>query len=148
MGTVTWWGKLRDRDGGNVLFWLVALFVLTPLVELVILVYIGMAIGAGYTVLIVIATGVAGAALARNQGLATLSRARGSIEQGAIPSGELFEGALILAGGLMLMTPGIITDIAGFLLLIPPSRHLVRRWLSGQIRSKIDNGDIQHWEVH
>ena len=130
------------------LFWLVALFVLTPLVELVILVYLGMAIGAGYTVLIVVATGVAGAALARSQGLAALSRARGSIEQGTIPSGELFEGALILAGGLMLMTPGIITDIVGFALLIPPSRRLARRWLSSQIRRKIEKGDIQHWEVH
>jgi UPF0716 protein FxsA len=130
------------------LFWLVSIFVLTPLVELVILVYIGMTIGAGYTVLIVAVTGLAGAALAKNQGLATLSRARSTIEGGAIPSGELLEGALILAGGLMLVTPGVLTDIAGLVLLIPQTRRRLGSWLGGFIRSKIESGAIQYWEGH
>jgi len=78
---------------------LALLFVLTPLVELAILVYLGTIIGALYTILIVVATGILGAFMARNQGLAALSRIRGSIERGIIPSNEIFDGALILVGG-------------------------------------------------
>ena len=133
--------------GENMLFWLITLFVLTPLAEMVILVYIGMAIGAGYTVLIVVATGIAGAALARNQGLATLSKARASIERGAIPSGELLDGALILSGGLMLVAPGVITDLLGLALLVPQTRSVIRSWCLAFIRRKIASGDIEYWEI-
>ena len=126
---------------------LALLFVLTPLVELAILVYLGTIIGALYTILIVVATGILGAFMARNQGLATLSRIRGSIERGIIPSNEIFDGALILAGGLLLLTPGIITDIIGFAMLVPQTRRLIGRWLRSLIRRRIQRGEIRYWEV-
>jgi UPF0716 protein FxsA len=129
------------------LFWLVSLFVLTPLVELVILVYIGMAIGALYTVLIVVITGIAGAALAKSQGLAALARIRSSIEQGIIPSSELFDGVLILAGGLFLIAPGVITDIVGFAMLIPQTRRFIGKRIRSSIRHRVEKGEIQYWEM-
>ena len=126
---------------------LVLIFVLTPLVELAILVYLGTIIGALYTILIVVVTGIVGAVLARNQGLATLSRIRSSLEQGIIPSNELFAGALILAGGLLLLTPGIITDIIGFAVLIPQTRRIIGKRLRSLIKRRIQRGDIDYWEL-
>jgi UPF0716 protein FxsA len=126
---------------------LTLLFVLTPLVELAILVYLGTIIGALYTILIVVATGILGAFMARNQGLAALSRIRGSIERGIIPSNEIFDGALILVGGLLLLTPGIITDIIGFALLVPQTRRIIGRWLRSLIGRRIQRGEIRYWEV-
>ena len=126
---------------------LVLLFVLTPLVELAILVYLGTIIGVLYTVLIVVATGILGAVMARHQGLATLSRIRSSIERGTIPSSELFDGALILASGLLLLTPGILTDIVGFAVLVPQTRRIIRRWLGSLIQRRIQRGEIHYREV-
>ena len=126
---------------------LTLLFVLTPLVELAILVYLGTIIGALYTILIVVATGILGAFMARNQGLTALSRIRGSIERGIIPSNEIFDGALIVVGGLLLLTPGIITDIVGFTLLVPQTRRITGRWLRSCIRRRIERGEIHYWEV-
>ena len=123
------------------------LFVATPLSELALLVYLGTVIGPWYTILIVVATGAIGAYLARNQGLATLARIRSSIQQGIIPSRELLEGALILAGGLLLLTPGVITDAVGFLVLIPPSRRAIARYLLALVRRRIERGAIHYWEV-
>jgi len=126
---------------------LVLLFVLTPLVELAILIYLGTIIGALYTILIVVATGILGAFMARNQGLATLSRIRSNFEHGIIPSNELFHGALILAGGLLLLTPGVITDIVGFAVLVPQTRRLIGRWILSLIRRRIERGEIHYWEM-
>jgi UPF0716 protein FxsA len=123
------------------------LFVATPLSELALLVYLGTVIGPWYTILIVVATGAIGAYLARNQGLATLARIRSSIQQGVIPSRELLEGALILAGGLLLLTPGVITDAVGFLVLIPLSRRAIARYLLALVRRRIERGAIHYWEV-
>ena len=123
------------------------LFVLTPLVELAILIYLGTIIGALYTILIVVATGILGAFMARNQGLVTLSRIRSNFERGIIPSNELFHGALILAGGLLLLTPGVITDIVGFAVLVPQTRRLIGRWILSLIRRRIERGEIHYWEM-
>jgi len=126
---------------------LALLFVLTPLVELAILVYLGTIIGALYTILIVVATGVLGAFMARNQGLAAISRIRGSIERGIMPSNEIFDGALIVVGGLLLLTPGVITDVIGFAMLVPQTRRIIGRWLRSLIRRRIQRGEIHYWEA-
>ena len=118
-------------------FKLILLFVITPLVELAILIYLGTIIGALYTILIVIVTGLIGALLARNQGLTTLSRIRNDIERGILPAEELFKGVLILVGGLLLLTPGLVTDLAGFAMLIPQTRKVVAKWLCRFIQRKI-----------
>lgn len=126
---------------------LMLLFILMPLIELAILVYLGTIIGALYTVLIVVATGISGAVMARHQGLAALSRIRSSIESGIMPANELFDGALILAGGLLLLTPGIITDIVGFAVLVPQTRRIIRRWIRSLIHRRIQRGEIHYREV-
>ena len=126
---------------------LVFLFVLTPLVELGVLVYLGTVIGVLYTILIVIGTGTLGAILARHEGLTTVSRIRSSIQSGIVPSNELFEGALIVGGGLLLLTPGILTDLVGFAVLVPQTRGIIGKWLRSMIRHRIEKGEIHYWEA-
>ncbi len=126
---------------------LVLLFIVTPLIELAVLVYLGTLLGVLYTILIVIATGLIGAFLAKNQGLATFSRIGSSIERGVLPAEELFQGALILIGGLLLLTPGLITDLAGFAMLIPQTRNAVAKRLRGLIQRKIQQREIHYWEI-
>lgn len=126
------------------LFRLILLFTIIPFVELAILIYLGTIIGALYIMLIVVVTGILGAILARYQGLSTLSKIRSNIESGIIPANELFDGALILAGGLLLLTPGIITDITGFVLLVPYTRRIVRRLSRSLMLRKIDTGGTHY----
>jgi len=123
---------------------LTLLFVLMPLVELAILVFLGTIIGAFYTILIVVLTGILGAILTRSQGLATLSRIRSSLQRGILPANELFDGALILVGGLFLLTPGIITDIFGLAVLVPQTRHIIGRLFRSLIYRRIQRRQIQY----
>lgn len=129
------------------LYKLILLFVITPLVELAILVYLGTLIGVLYTILIVVTTGIVGAFLSKTQGLATFSRIRSSIERGVLPAEELFYGVLILIGGLLLITPGLLTDLAGFAMLIPRTRRVVAKWLRCLIERKIQQREIHYWEI-
>lgn len=101
------------------------LFLIVPLIEVVILIQVGRAIGAGYTVIVIIGTAALGAALLRWQGLATLARVRLSMDQGRLPATELIEGVLLLIAGALLLTPGFFTDALGFLALLPGLRKLV-----------------------
>lgn len=126
---------------------LMLLFVLMPLIELAILVYLGTIIGALYTILIVVATGILGAILARNQGLATISKIRISIDRGIMPANELFDGVLILSGGLFLLTPGVITDIVGFAVLIPQTRGIIKRLFRSLVLRRIHMGETHYWEA-
>lgn len=120
---------------------LVLLFTVIPLVELALLIKVGEKIGAVNTILIVVLTGTAGAALARAQGLGTLARIRESLSRGELPAIPLLDGVLILAAGLLLLTPGLITDAAGFLLLIPFTRARVKNRLLGRLRRMVERGD-------
>ena len=129
------------------LFKLLLLFILVPLVELALLIYVGTLIGPWYTILIVVATGILGAVLAKRQGTAILNRIRNSLEQGILPSDELLAGALVLVGGLVLLTPGIITDILGFALLIPQTRRAIAGWLRRAIQHRIERGEVQYWRL-
>lgn len=101
------------------------LFLIVPLIEVVILIQVGRAIGAGYTVIVIIGTAALGAALLRWQGLATLARVRLSMDQGRLPATELIEGLLLLIAGALLLTPGFFTDALGFLALLPGLRKFV-----------------------
>jgi UPF0716 protein FxsA len=108
---------------------LLVLFTLVPLVELFLLIQVGRVIGLWPTIGIVIATGALGAWLARFQGLRVLWTIRENLAQGTMPTTALLDGALILAAGAVLLTPGLITDAIGFFLLIPAGRALVRKLL-------------------
>jgi UPF0716 protein FxsA len=106
---------------------LLLLFTVVPLIELFLLVKLGTVIGIGATVLIVICTGVLGAWLARWQGLGVLRRLSEDMKGGRLPTDALIDGLLILIAGAVLLTPGLITDALGFLLLVPKGRAMVRK---------------------
>jgi len=106
---------------------LLLLFTVVPLLELFLLVKLGTVVGVGPTIALVIFTGVLGAWLARQQGLGVLRRLRAELEAGRLPAGALIDGLLILVAGAVLLTPGLLTDALGFVLLVPPSRAVVRR---------------------
>ncbi len=121
---------------------LLFLFTLVPLVELYLLIRLGTYVGAVDTIAIVIGTGVAGGLLAKSQGLAVLDRIRAELNQGRLPAESLFDGLLILIAGAMLMTPGLLTDGLGLLLLIPWSRQAIKSWLKRKMQEKISEGEI------
>ncbi len=105
---------------------LLILFLVVPLAEIYLLIEVGSEIGAIATVALVVLTAVVGAALMRAQSLATLLRARAAMAKGEVPALELLEGAVILIAGALLLTPGFLTDAAGFACLVPSIRqHLV-----------------------
>lgn len=126
---------------------LLIVFTVIPFLELAILIKLGTLIGLVPTLAIVILTGLLGAALARSQGFATLTRIQQELQAGQLPGDSLLDGALILAGALLLITPGILTDLTGFLCLIPASRtvlkRFVRNWLRQQwhIQTRYDHFD-------
>lgn len=110
-----------------ILFWLIVLFVTVPLAELALLIWVGARIGTLTTIAIVILTGILGATLARFQGVAAWRRFQERTARGELPQGDLVDGLLILIAGAVLLTPGLITDVAGFLLLVPAVRAAIRR---------------------
>ena len=122
--------------------YLILLFTVVPIIELAILIRAGQYIGMGYTLGIVIITGVAGAYLAKLQGLITLRRIQDDINQGRMPTDRLFDGFLILLSGVLLLTPGFITDLIGFIGLIPFTRNLFKQWLKLKIKDMIRQGRI------
>lgn len=126
---------------------LILLFTLIPLIELAILLHLGSIIGVWYTILVVIITGTVGALLARRQGVAVVGRMRSSMSQGLLPGEELLHGLLVLAGGLLLLTPGLLTDLVGFLLLIPRTRVLALCWLKRMFERRINEGQVQYWQL-
>jgi UPF0716 protein FxsA len=119
---------------------LIALFVLLPMVELALLLQIGKLIGLVPTIALIVATGVLGASLARHQGLATLDRMRSALAEGRLPHREIVEGVLILVAGAVLLTPGVLTDIAGFSLLVPEVRRLTAQYLLRRFENKLVDG--------
>ena len=108
-------------------------FTIIPIIEIYLLIEIGSMFGALTAVTLVILTGFLGAFLARMQGLQTLYRIQDSLSEGRMPSGELLDALLIVIAGLVLLTPGFLTDSAGFLLLIPATRNSIKYWLRRQI---------------
>jgi len=122
--------------------YLILLFTIIPIVELALLIKVGQYIGTGYTIALVIITGVVGAYLAKLQGLLTLYRIQEDVNQGRMPADRLFDGIIILCSGVLLLTPGFITDLIGFMGLIPFTRHLFKVWLKRKIEDMISRGEI------
>ena len=109
-------------------------FTIIPVLEIYILIKLGTLLGALNTVIIVILTGILGAYLARLEGLHTMMKVREALSRGEMPAEGLLDALLILIAGIVLLTPGLLTDIAGLLILIPQTRLLFKRWL----RKKFD----------
>lgn len=112
---------------------LLLLFVVMPVAELIVLIKVGTMIGALKTVAIVFLTAILGAWLLKQQGIATLLRARQRMNSGELPAQEVAEGLILAVGGAMLLTPGFITDFFGFICLLP----LTRQWLVAQAINRL-----------
>lgn len=111
---------------------IILLFTIIPLVELYLLIQIGKYLGALPTIMMVFITGIAGGLLARSQGLSIYRNIRRDLQSGIIPTEDLLDGLFILIAGALLIAPGLITDIAGLLIMIPA----FRRWLKKQLAKK------------
>jgi UPF0716 protein FxsA len=111
------------------MFALFAIFILVPIAELYVIFKVGDSIGWAPTLAILVADSLLGAWLMRSQGRAVWQRFQATMEAGRIPHREVFDGVLVIFGGAFLITPGFLTDIIGLVLLLPPTRALIRRWL-------------------
>ena len=118
------------------------LFVTVPFIELYILIEMGSRLGVIPTLGLVVITGIAGAALAKHQGLGVMRRIQSEMSFGQMPGDALFDGLLVLIGAILLLTPGILTDLTGFLLLIPGTRLIFKRYLKKWASKKIRSGEI------
>ncbi len=107
---------------------------LIPLIEIYLLIKIGSHLGAFNTVLIVIVTALLGAWLARLEGSRTMTKVRESLNRGELPAEEMLDAMLIFVAGIVLLTPGFVTDLAGLAILVPRIRYWFKRWL----RKKFD----------
>ncbi len=112
------------------------LFIVVPVVELYCIIAVGERIGALWTVVLVLLTAVIGVNLLRFQGVTTLARAQRNMAQGKMPAMEMMEGVALALGGVLLLTPGFITDTIGFLLLIPASRRVIIRYLMSRSKGR------------
>jgi len=130
---------------GKLLF----LFIITPIVELFLLIEIGKAIGTLEIIGLTIASGIIGAALTKSQGFSVLRKMQKEMAEGRMPTANLMDGFMILIGGILLLTPGVLTDAIGFLFLIPWTRVLVKGLLMKWIIYKIHKDQIHiHIDQH
>lgn len=116
---------------------LVLLFIAVPLAELAVLIQVGEAIGVWWTIALLVADAILGWWLMRRQGRAAWRRFNEAMQAGRVPTREVLDGALVIFGGALLLTPGFITDILGLILLIPPSRAVVRAVLARRIAHRM-----------
>ncbi len=118
---------------------LLSMFIVIPVLEFAILIEIGRRLGTIDTLLLIFGTGILGAYLARLEGFRILYRIQRDIASGTIPNEQLFDGLLVLIAGLVLITPGLLTDIVGLLLLFPPTRYPIKVFLRGFILRRVRN---------
>jgi UPF0716 protein FxsA len=116
---------------------LVVVFVVTQIIEIWLLIQVGHAIGGWQTILLLILDSVLGAALLRHQGRRTWRAFRVALDERRVPAKEVADGALVIFGGALLVTPGFLSDIVGLLCLLPPSRAVLRRLLTGAVARRL-----------
>ena len=124
--------------------YLILLFTVLPVMELALLIKAGTIVGVFNTILIILVTGVFGFYLARLQGFVVVSKIQENLTRGIMPGSELIDGVLILAGGVLLIIPGFITDMLGIFLLIPWTRTFVKILLNRKLKSMIKKGRVVH----
>lgn len=126
---------------------LLALFLITPVVELALLIRLGDWIGFWPTIAIIVVTGVVGTFLARREGLSVWKRFNARLGAGDLPGRELLDGVIILVAGALLVAPGVLTDVVGILGLLPVTRALVRRRLSERLQRMASRGTAQSFAL-
>jgi len=122
---------------------LLLLFLLVPIAELYLLIEIGQRIGTISTLALIFLTALLGSTLARRQGLGVLRRIQTEMAQGRLPASSMVDGVLILLAGAVLITPGILTDLVGFLILIPATRGLIKAYLWKRIERAVQRGSAR-----
>jgi len=122
---------------------LLLLFIVLPAAELALLIEVGGRIGTLNTLTLIVVTGVLGASLARREGLGVLRQMQGEVAEGRLPAGSLVDGAIILVAAALLVTPGILTDAAGLLFLVPGFRNLVKGVLWRRLEHAVHENQIQ-----
>ncbi|MGM0864209.1 MAG: FxsA family protein [Bacillota bacterium] len=122
--------------------YMLLLLIIVPAFEIGLLVLSGQAIGLVPTVLLIITTGILGAYLAKKQGMETLRKAQQDMQYGQLPGNAIIDGLCILVGGVVLLTPGFITDATGFLLLLPPTRKMFKPFIYKLFKRWINNGNV------
>ncbi|MBA3008771.1 MAG: FxsA family protein [Proteobacteria bacterium] len=130
------------------LFRLFLCFTLIPVIELYLLIKVGTLIGGFNTILIVIITGFAGAWLARMEGINTMLKVRTNLQQGIMPAEDLLDAVIILIAGLVLITPGLMTDAFGLMLLWPVTRNKFKRFLRKKFDELQAKGNINITRFH
>jgi len=116
--------------------YILILFLCLPLIELYFLIQSSAVIGLGNTILIVLFTGVLGAAIARNQGLKKYLEIQKDLNRGIMPAENMIDGVMIFAAGVVLLTPGFITDAIGFFILWPTGRNLVKNYFKNRFTAQ------------
>jgi UPF0716 protein FxsA len=116
---------------------LVLLFIVVPIVELFVIIQVGEAIGVLPTIALLIADSVLGSVLMRSQGRAAWRRFNAAVAERRVPHREVLDGVLVIFGGALLLTPGFVTDILGIILLLPPTRALVRGLVARRVLPRI-----------
>lgn len=126
-------------------FKLLMIFILVPLIELYFLLEISQFIGVFTTVLVIVFTGAAGVSIAKRQGYQVVNNIRSTLNAGKMPTDDLISALLILIGGVTLLTPGFLTDITGFLLILPGSRDLIGSFVKKYFLKYVKENKV---EVH
>jgi len=122
---------------------LLLLFISVPLIEVLILIKLGSLFGFWPTIFLVIGTGILGAYLAKLYGLTIWYKIQQDLQAGLMPADKLVDGLLILIGGIVLLTPGLLTDILGFMLLIPFTRNYFKRFVKTKLK-KMSEGQTSN----
>ncbi|MDX8342119.1 FxsA family protein [Rossellomorea sp. YZS02] len=122
--------------------YMLLLLIIIPALEIGLLVLSGQAIGLVPTVLLIITTGILGAYLAKKQGIETIRKAQRDMQYGQLPGDAIMDGLCILVGGVVLLTPGFITDAIGFLLLLPATRKMLKPFIYRLFKRWINNGNV------
>ena len=112
------------------------LFIFTPLAELYLLIHVGSYFGAAPTIALCLFTAALGAVLLRLQGLETMARVQAKLQQGEMPATDMIAGLILLCSGMLLLTPGLLTDIVGFICLLPQFREFIANGLLSQLLHK------------
>ncbi|WP_226656363.1 FxsA family protein [Guptibacillus hwajinpoensis] len=121
---------------------LLLFIIIVPALEIALLLLSGRTLGLIPTVLLIIGTGILGAWLARKEGAETIQKVNRQMQTGQMPGDAILDGLCILVGGIVLLTPGFITDAVGFLLLIPATRKPFKRWIKKFLERRINNGQF------
>jgi UPF0716 protein FxsA len=121
---------------------LLLLFIITPLVEMAILIELGKRFGTLHTIALIVITGILGASLAKRQGLQVYRNITTSLHNGELPHNHLIEGLLIMIGGALLLTPGVLTDAVGLMLVLPWTRRIARERVKAYLKGRMIYGEI------